>query len=167
MIQLHGFYTRFTIDVQKYTKTLDAAMDVQMRQAARAWLRAVITKVPIWTGMAQGSLRPLGTFLKVAIPITPVAFRKGMGPDAGAAKSSFVFKKEGNKYIFRFTEGVAHYTINEFYDVPNVKLRTPGPWRSFKEGELAWDDYIQNELPKRLPKLEMFIVQKRTAFYRN
>ncbi len=76
MIELKGFFTKLTLDPGRYTKTLDKSMNVQLRQAARAWLRAVILKVPVWTGMSRGSLRPLGAFLRVAVPISPVASRK-------------------------------------------------------------------------------------------
>jgi hypothetical protein len=161
VIKLKGFLTHLTMDVQRYTKTLDANMEIQTRQAARAWLRAVIEKVPVWTGMARGSLKPIGGFLKIAIPISPVAVRKGMGPAAGASRSTFFFGKSGTKYQFRFNENVLHYAINEFFDVnPPIHLTHPGEWHSFEAGAKAWQDYIENVLPGRLPKFEDIIVKK-------
>lgn len=162
MIDLGGFGTLLTLDPQRYTKTLDKTMEVQLRQAARAWLRAVIVKVPVWTGMSRGSLIPLGAFLRVKIPITPVASKPGMGPLAGSLRSSFNFTKRGTSYSFEFDESVAHYTINEFFDVSHtIKLITPGPYNSFRFGAAAFQAYVTNELPKRLPRVEDVIVTKR------
>lgn len=161
MIQLGGFMTQLTINPQRYTKTLDKVMDTQLRQGARAWLRAVLVKVPVWTGMSRGSLRPLGAFLRVAVPITPKVTRSGMGPDEGAKRSSFKFGKEGTEYFFSFDEQVAHYTINEFFNVsPPLNLITPGPYGSFEAGAEAFQDYIETELPKRLPRFEEIITTK-------
>jgi len=162
MIQARGFFATLSIDIGRYTKTLDQTMDVQMRQAARAWLRAVILKVPVWTGMSRGSFKPLGAFLRVAIPISPVATRSGMGPDAGASLSSFSFGKEGTKYIFEFEDNVPHYAINEFYNVrPPINLITPGPYGSFKAGQDAWDQYVTQVMPSKFPRPEEFIRQRR------
>jgi len=162
LIELKGFFTKLTLDPGRYTKTLDKSMNVQLRQAARAWLRAVILKVPVWTGMSRGSLRPLGAFLRVAVPISPVASRKNYGIQAGANASAFKFSKEGTKYIFEFDEGVLHYTINEFYNVkPPINLITPGPYGSFKAGELAFQTYVTDVLPGRLPRLEDIITTNR------
>lgn len=162
MFRVKGFFTTLTLNPQRYTKTLDGIMDVQLRQAARLWLRAVILKVPVWTGTSMGSLKPLGAFLRVAIPISPVAKRSGMGPEVGASKSTFTFGKQGTKYIFEFNEGVLHYTINEFFNVsPPIHLKTPGPYDSFKAGNEAFQAYIANELPKRLPRIEEVLTTQR------
>jgi len=162
MIKLEGFSTALFIDINRFTKTLDAAMDVQLRQAARAWLRAVILKVPVWTGMSRGSLKPLGSFLRVKVPISPKAVRKGMGPGVGATQSAFKFGKEGNKYIFEFDEQVMQYTINEFFNVrPPINLITPGPYGSFNAGADAFEKYVQNEMPGRLPRPEQATVTRR------
>jgi hypothetical protein len=161
MIQLKGFLAHLTLDPQRYTKTLDKYMEVQMRQAAREWLRAVIQKVPVWTGMSRGSLKPLGAFLRVAIPISPVEFRKGMGPEAGARRSTFFFGRKNTKYKFYFNENVLHYTMNEFFNVnPPIHLIHPGQWHSFEAGEDAFEAYVKDVLPGRLPKFEDVIFKK-------
>ena len=179
MIKVQGFYSRYTVDVTGFTKTTDGIMEIQMRQAAREWLRAVIVKVPVWTGMSRGSLKPLGAFLRVKVPISPVASRKGMGIAAGEKKSSFEFTKENGRYIFRFEENVAHYTVNEYYNAnvssPEVanpdkgkiggtglNLKNPGPYGSFKAGGKAWQRYIDANLADKLPKVADFVTRRRT-----
>lgn len=143
-------------DADNFRKTVHATLEKEIRMAARAWLRAVIPRVPVYTGMARGSLQPLGRFLKVAVPISPVAKRKNMGPAVGAAQQSFKFEVKNGKYLFGFNSTVAHYMINEFYSVP-LPLRNPTPWQSFEAGRTAFNEYVANELPKKLPRVNNFI----------
>lgn len=60
MFEITPFFTRVDIDLIGYKKSLDKIMTVQIRQAAREWLRAVIPRVPVYTGTSRGSLQPLG-----------------------------------------------------------------------------------------------------------
>jgi hypothetical protein len=143
-------------DANGYRKSVDALMEQQMRMAARAWLRAVIPHVPVYTGMARGSLRPLGQFLKVSVPISPIATRKGMGIGAGESKSWFKISKSGGNYTFEYNSSVAHYEINEFYNVP-LPLTHPTPWHSFKYGDEAFNEYARTKMPPRIPRVQDFI----------
>lgn len=167
MFQLGGFMQELSISVNRYTKTLDETMQVQLRQAARAWLRAVLVAVPVWTGTARGSLKPLGAYLRVAVPISPIAFRRGKGPEIGAGQSSFTFgTPKPGLYTFEFNEQVAHYLINEFNDVSeHIHLTHPTPWESFQRGEEAFQKYVDDVLPGRLPRIEDFISQKQIKIY--
>ncbi len=156
------------IDAPRYTKTLDQAIQVQVRQAAREWLRAVILKVPVWTGTSVGSLQPLGNFLRVKVPNNPVAVRPGYGPSVGRANQEFKFERNGTTWSFSFTEGVAHYIVNEFYNVNDTghfNLKNPGPYLSFKAGEIAFQSYIQKYLLQRVPNLKDFIYNKQLNTY--
>lgn len=134
-------------------------MEVQLRQAARAWLRATIQHVPIWTGMSMGSFRPLGAFLRIKIPIKPELYIIGRTIERGAAASEYKFMKQGTKYTFEFDEGVASYAINEYFNVnPPLHLKTPGPWYSFRYGEAAFQEYVEKEMPNRFPRVEEALV---------
>lgn len=165
MLRIKSRLSTFELDPQRYAKSLDEAISTQQRQAARAWLRAVIEKVPVWTGMSRGSLKPLGAYLRVAVPISPVAQRSGMGPTAGAQQSSFSFTRTGTSWTFAFTEEVAHFLINDAFDVSAyIRLRTPGPYNAFKAGEEAYEAYIAEFLQKRLPNVnDVIISRKRTS----
>jgi hypothetical protein len=153
-----------------FTKTLIESLETQNRQAARAWLKAVITRVPIWTGMAQGSLRPLGQYLRVAIPITPssspraqIAIAHGQNITAGEAMGHFQFKVEaGKRIVFIYKTDVIHYLINEFYDVrPEIHLtHEPVPWFSFRVGKAAYKQYLTENLKKKIPKIKSFLTSE-------
>lgn len=162
MLEIRGFGTKINVDVGRMTKTLNENMSIQMRQAARAWLREVITHVPVWTGTSKGSLQPIGRFLNVQIPISPRVTRKGMGPDVGAKASAFKFYREKSKHFFKIDINVAHYAVNEYHNVNltgQFHLTTPGPYHSFEYGEMAFEDYVRNTMPGRLPRLETFIMK--------
>lgn len=167
MFEIKGSFVQLSLDVQRYTRTLDEAMQVQLRQAAREWLRAVILRVPVWAGTSRGSLRPLGSYLRVAVPISPrVGPTATRGPSVGAGQSDFEFSSpRKGVYQFTFDEQVLHYRLNEFFDMSGfLPLLTPTPWASFKAGETAFTRYVNDVLPKRLPRPEQFLVQKRISF---
>ena len=147
----------------QYTKALFDALDIQVRQAARAWLRAIILsgRVPVWTGTARGSLLPLGQYLRVAVPISPImAVRKGMGPSVGASLGQFQFVR-GYYSEFHFTSNVKHYAINELHDPrPLIHLiHEPIPWQSFDLGKKAFRQYIKENLTAKLPRIESYTMR--------
>lgn len=148
-------------DVNRYTEALERELEVQMRQAAREWLRAVIPRVPVWAGTSRGSLKPLGRFLRVAIPIgiNPTsAGRKGVGPELGAAQSSFDFTTVSRKFTFTWDTTVRHFITNNFYDVSSsIHLITPGPYGAFEAGKAAFDRYVQTVIPQRIPRLQDYV----------
>src|SRR6185436_6344475 len=96
-------------DANRYSEALEKEIEVQIRQAAREWLRAVIPRVPVWAGTSRGSLQPLGRFLRVAIPISinPTSRgREGVGPEVGAAESTFDFTSRERRFIFSWNTTV-------------------------------------------------------------
>jgi hypothetical protein len=158
------------LDKGAFTKTFTEAMETQNRQAARAWLRAVLIKVPVWTGEAKGSLRPLGQFLKVAVPIGPIsttreakrAISEGHTVAAGEGQGHFQFKNEdGKRFVFIFKTDVVHYLINEFYNVkPPINLIQPVPWFSLRAGKAAYKQYLNDNLKQKIPKIKSFLTSE-------
>jgi hypothetical protein len=149
------------LDKGEFTKSVLEAVDTQNRQAARAWLKAVLIIVPTYTGMARGSLKPLGQFLRVAIPINPVAHRRGHSIATGEAKGSFQFSQGKPLATFSFRTDVAHFLINNYYDVSDIiHLIEPVPWQAFKAGADAYDNYIKENLKKKIPKISSFLIRE-------
>lgn len=166
-MRFSGQFTYVDFDEKGYRKSYDEAMDTQMRQAARAWLRALLTArlpiirrghgdsigiPPVWTGTARGTLLPLGRFLKVAIPIRPIAKRTGKGPEVGAAMGKYFFGKNKGRYYFRFSTQLAYFTANEFHQ-SNLNLTHKTPWNGLKAGQVAFKAYVENVMPGKLPKI--------------
>ncbi len=138
-------------DMRGHKKTLDAALQTQMRQAARAWLRAVIPHVPVWTGMAASSLKPLGRYLNVAVPIKPRVTRSDKTPEKGRQQQHFEFENNGYVYTFRWTTEVLHYKLNEYFP-SKLKLIHETPWNSTVHGDAAYRKYMRDVLPLRIPR---------------
>jgi hypothetical protein len=160
-MQFSGSLYALELDEARFTKTLRETLEVQVRQAARAWLRAVIPRVPVYTGMSRGSLQPLARFLRVAIPISPdqgAIRHPKKTPEAGASQSFFDFPNNGYVYSFQWDTDVLHYKINEYNNMSGIlPLRHPTPWHSIEAGNKAFNAYIEQTLPKRLPRVSDFI----------
>lgn len=159
MLRAEGVIAFPKLDISKFSKALNKAVEAEMKHAARAWLRAVVPLVPVYTGTARGTLRPLGQFLRVAVPIRPVEFRNRRGPEVGAAASNFKFEKRGNIFIFQWNHDIGYAILNEFYSRPNppYSLKNPTPWNAVVAGNAAWNDYVKNTLPKNIPRLNGFV----------
>lgn len=160
-------FEKLNLDVPKATAAIEKAIEVQMRQAAREMLRAIIVKVPVFTGMARGTMQPLGRFLRVAVPITPKPGAKkypGKNAAAGALASSFTFANSGGlRPRLRFDPGVAHFQTNDKFDVSErgIKLRNPTPWHALQAGREAFKIYLRQNLKKRVPRISSFVTRTR------
>lgn len=143
-------------DFSGHMRTLDAVLKNQIRIAAQAWLRAVIPKVPVYTGMARSSLAPLGRFINIAVPVTPIARKSNRTPAMGESQSHFEFYDNGVVYNFQWSTSVIHFIANEFY-ASSLPLTHPTPWNAMQAGERAFNKYVKDILPTRIPGAGQFI----------
>lgn len=161
--------TELSFDAEKFKASLQKSVEVNIRQAARAFIRAAIQHVPIQTGMAVGSYLNIGQFLRVAVPIGPgphgsqMSYRHSdgtfypymKGPDLGATfgiKPEDAFVEEAGRYTFKFESKVYHYILNEF----GFKW---GPWNSLVAGRQAAAEYAKTNFMKNMPKLKKFLIK--------
>lgn len=146
-------YVALNIDMNKYTKYLEKEVNIQLRQAVRAWLRVLVEEgtIPVWTGTAKGVFIPLGRFLRIAVPISPTEKRKGFGPSVGADRSAFSFVRNGNSYSFEFVHSVQYLADNDQKNMnPPFNLINPGPYHAFEKAGKAYDDYVDKYFEQRL-----------------
>jgi len=148
------------VDVSRRT---DRILGQTIREAARKWLRAWLAEgVPVETGMAKGTLRPLGRFLRVSVNIRPI--RKPyyshleetiQDVGAGEAKSEFEIKDDKSDpgsfiYEFQWSTTVLHYMEHEFYNgaamVGRDALNNPATDAFFAQVDRA----IERRLPVSL-----------------
>jgi hypothetical protein len=146
-----------------FTSVLDEKLQVILRKAARAYIRALITQVPVWTGMALGSVKfargPggfLAQYLNIAIPIVPhpkAKVRSYKNAAAGGRLGSYDFTSSRHIYRFKLRSDVVHYILNEFFArPPGVNEQIVAPWQSQEHGLRAFQDTVTSELAK-LPKV--------------
>lgn len=168
------------LDAEAMKKAVREAIEIRSREAARAFVRAAMPRVPVQTGMARGSFLNIGRALKVAIPIKPNPYRKRVRkngstymqkikwyyppdksgrmsktPESGAKLSSdvpfFAWQNSG-KYVFNFQSAVNHFNLNDHYHIAS------GPWHALEAGK---DAYIAEmaKIRNTLPKISAFMLE--------
>lgn len=141
-----------------------------MRQAAAAWLRAVIVRVPIWTGFARGSLKfadgprgNLSRFLNVAVPTGPSKpypkwyYHPGRQrirkiPENAGRFAHYTFSTTRRVYTFTYTTTVIHFILEEFFGVVS------GPWEAGEAGREAWAEFMETHV-QSLPKISKYNIK--------
>lgn len=167
-VELH----KFKFDKKGFTASFDKQAQILVRQAARAWLRAVILEVRVWTGFALGSIKfargpngNLGQFLRVSIPISPVSERPKYyyhsdgrripkTPERAGVLGKYNFPTAQRRYRFSFRSDVVHFLANEFFE----SVSQTSPWHSMKAGREAFREYITAH-SSDLPHVNSFIVK--------
>lgn len=182
MTRFYGTIDTLEFDSAGYTRAMREALEVQFRQAARAFVRAAILKIPVETGMARGSFKDIGRFLNVQIPINPTRSGKyyppnggapiPKTPEAGAALSTppdqIIKWDDANRIAFEFESQVFHYTLQEFFRPINSATGQPvgsptAPWQSMIAGRVAFRNEMRS-LRKRLPKIKSFMTRTSITF---
>lgn len=165
---------KITFDVGGFTKTLDMRMGEVVREAARQWLRAVITSVPsardgdfpVYTGMAKASLIPLGRFLRVAVPVHPIKQYKDKNMTKGIAagrapRGGWVRDDHTHPmtfvYSFKWQSAVDHYETNELTDNGWANLIAHRPWNTLEAGNAAFRNHVREAIHRKLPKIKNYL----------
>lgn len=152
-------------DGKKYTKTLEKVIGQIFREAAREWLRHILSShFPVETGMAKATLTKLADFLRVAINVTPTreSYRSSLyGGDwvdysTGRELSSFTFIDDKNSpgtgdFIFIWTTNVLHFWLADYYTIPKYKPPAIVGEIRVEEARGVFLDYVQRKFEERLP----------------
>ncbi len=140
-----------------FTKRLDRDLQRLIRQAARAWLREIITRIPIWSGETLGSIKfaqgtdgNLARFLNVSIPINAPYPRPNKNEQTGGTQGQYNFSYARNVYSFFFRSDVVQFILNEF----TVANSPTSPWDSLIYAQIAFENYIAENLDRFKPKLD-------------
>lgn len=165
-------FSKITFDTGGFTKAFDEKAARLVRMAARAWLRALILQIPVWTGFALGSVKfakgsggNLGKYLNVAIPISPRSRRPRFyyhrggrrtpkTPERAGTYSEYNFPSGQWRYRFSFRSDVIHFILNEFY----ASVSPSSPWLSMNAGRRAFLDYMKEHV-KDLPKVKDYVIK--------
>lgn len=162
----------FKFESEKYRKAVLAAMEKQVKRAARAFLRAAIPHVPVVSGQARGMLKPLGRFLKVKVDTQGAVSDRSRGRSVlrgenEGYKGPFIIV-EHDRVIFAYSITTLHYRINE--------IKSPGgrgpsglsyPWESIKKyGREAFQKELKKGIAKRIPRLKNYIKRSRFRVYK-
>lgn len=133
-----------------YKKEVDKRLSALLQAGVREFVEGLLEKVPVWSGMARGSIQPLGRLVDKAIFARAkpgVTSREARGRALGRAR----LDQRPFHYAFFFSSDVPHYIFNEFHDARalGVKLIHPTPWHSLERGRAR---FIQLVRGRRLPR---------------
>jgi hypothetical protein len=161
MFRAGGHLVKIRLSPLKFNKTLDDAMQLALRQAIRSWMRAVLQNVPVYSGMARGSLRAVKSIPglgNIAVPIRPTQNaleRVGDRRAEGLALGKASLTANNFRYTFSFESGVPHYRLNEFLNMNRfIRLRSQTPWGSLEFGASVFFNRLHLILKSKFPKIE-------------
>lgn len=128
-----GRFVGLKLDLAVYKRQLEQHLDQELQRICRTWLGAVTGRVPVWSGMARGSLLELVGLIDGQIVIQPkVKSRIGEGQALGTAKQT--------DFIITVTTAVPHYVRQEH----GVGNSPTSPWMSFLAGSVAYRQAAQS-----------------------
>lgn len=134
-----GHFTGAKLDLGVYKQHLREHMEIQLRRVAKIWLSAVTGRVPVWSGMARGSLLVLAEMIGgriVIAPVSGVASRIPQGRALGTAEE----KLGPNDFTIEISTSVPHYVVQEY---KNVNVSRSAPWLSFEAGAVAYNQAVK------------------------
>ncbi len=151
-----GQFVGAKLSLPQWTNRLRAVLVQNVEEAARSWLTAVTGRVPIWSGMSQGSLLVLSKLVNgqlVVVPKDGIISRIADGKALGTAFQVYT----NDRVEIHIITNVPHYNLQEFQKAP--KGGSPSaPWRSLDAGKLA---YLEIAKTIRLPRLVLKPIVRR------
>lgn len=158
----------------KWSKATDEKLQTLLHEAAKEWLRAVLTTIPIWRGFARGAVKfakgpngDLAGYLRVAIPISvtqnsPKRYYHSDGrkvpkvPERAGVFSQYSFSNTQHRYRFTFKTDVVYFALNDFYE----RWQHPTtPWNFHLTAQARFVNYLEANIKKSIPKISEFTVQ--------
>lgn len=133
MIKAKGYVTLGTIDIKQFKKQFKQEMTLNLHKVVKAWLMAATGKVPIWSGMAMGSLLEVSETVNGGLIITPKTGIKSR-IELGRSLGSVDAKYGPRIYSMIIKSSVPHYVVQ---DMTNVGISLTAPWMSFPTGMSA------------------------------
>ena len=138
-----GQFIVTSFNLSAYEAQLDRYLTRELEKLVKVWLAAVTGRVPVWSGMARGSLLELSELVGGRIVIQPKAkSRISEGRSMGSAT------QEG--YLITVISTVPHYRYLE----SETGNSPTSPWLSFPAGARAYNRAIKDvklPTPKFLP----------------
>lgn len=166
MIKFKSTFKKLDINLIGAKKGLNDAIAEEVKQGMRAFLEAAIPKVPVYSGQARGTLRPLGRYLNVLIPISPTkAARKkhpGNTPRKGEDESLFEFKNEGFNHSVELKITLFYFIVNDFHGANfegSENLIQATPWGALEAGRKAFVAYLKQNLKKKIPRINQYVTR--------
>jgi hypothetical protein len=179
--------TGFQFKRAEFSDAFKKAIQLEMRNGAKEFVKAALIRVPVRTGFARGTLLNLGDAIGYAGATNKPAFArkldkrrlKVVNVSVNGAEEYYqgvpktpenarqfstplnkVFTNNGRTFSFNYEQTVLYYEIN---DASSNRYTPSAPWRSFEFGSAAFIDYLERVGLQRLPAITEYIVKKRIS----
>lgn len=115
-----------SLDVNEYEKILQKEMKEEIIEAARDWLRTVISIVPVWSRASHATFKPLADAVGFVIPTFPLIAAKDRS-SLGESVSVGKLELDKNKFFFVYETSLRYLGFNEFNraEFPDAGIFSP------------------------------------------
>lgn len=141
-----GKFRTIELDLPRFRKDLSKELQEVLAQSAFAWLNAATSVVPVWSGAARSTFKPLADRISFQLAISP----KSTAPDRRSEGESegtgdFDIDVPNGKFFFTYSTTLAHLIFNEFNANPanDPNAFAPGaitgtPYGFLGKAQQAW-----------------------------
>ncbi len=143
-----GHFTGIKHNDRLFLNRLQVRLKRYLFDAAESWLKGAESRVPVWSGMAKGSLLEMAFLLNTEIIIVPTERAGRDRIELGKSLGTGVFAPDTIAPTITITTQVPHYVSQEHY---NVGVSKSAPWKSFAYGKntyLARIEKVKPQLPQ-------------------
>lgn len=170
--------TDIKLDPNKWSKAVDEAIQRLVKKAAVEWLKAVIKKIPVYSGFAKGSIANaegfngnLSRYLREAVSISPVKnapkwyYHPGRSgrirktAENAGQFAHYTFTSGQHKFGFFFRSDVVHLIINNFFK----SVSPTSDWQALEAGRKAFSHYIRENIRGKIPKIKHFLIKSQSS----
>ena len=165
-MKINAKFKSLRFDSAKYREALRKTLEEAITQAAFAWLQAVVSAVPSWSGASRGTLIKLASSFGAQVDISISSTAPYERTDLGIANSEGrlnLDQADAGCVSFQYSTSLAHLIWNEYNNANitrdrtkwrHVELINPGPYRFQEKGQAAVKEAFQSV---RLPDPRQFI----------
>jgi hypothetical protein len=130
----------FRLDVEAVKKDIERDVTEKLKEAVRAYLRAILFNViPVWSGASVATFIKLAAQVDQQVTISPrVRSRIGLGSNLSEGRLEINMGTGIIKAVY--STSLPHLIFNEFNDASSVgiRLRQPGPYDFQGKGSQAF-----------------------------
>ena len=134
-MKFRGTFTTIKVNIPGYIGTLDNFIQDKFEEAARRWVEAATGRVPIWSGMARASLRPITKLVNGIIILSPLQAKSRIPQGERLGNASLIARFP--KYELTISTTVEHFVIQDEHRVRRGGSPS-APWKSFDAGNAAF-----------------------------
>lgn len=133
-MKFKGDFKIIEFNLSDYIRKLEKQMQSHLEFIARQWVVATTGRVPLWSGMARGSLLNLSRLVNGKIILSPLKTKSRI--PQGISLGNAEIKIETPIYVFSVSTKVPHYVIQEY---AYVGVSKTAPWQSFEAGRSVFE----------------------------